>query len=288
MDCISDETRLTALIGSPVRQSLSPKIHNTAFAKMGLNYLYLSFDVKGHELTGTVEAMKKLNFRGFNVTMPHKQEIIEDLDDISQEAKLIGAVNTVVNEGGRLIGYNTDGRGYSQSLRAEGVSIKDKSFAIAGAGGAARSIAIQLALEGAKEIILLNRTMESGQRLGQIISNSIANVKVKVKPLQEEYIRLAINRADVLINSTPLGMEGMKDRSIIDGIDLLDPNLVVSDLIYNPSETKLLKEARAKGCKSLNGLGMLLGQAAIAFELWTGQSMPVGHIRETIKSSGGI
>ena len=279
---ITGETRLTGLIGRPIKQSFSPRIHNRAFEYLDLNYLYIPFDVDENNLKKTVEAMKTLNFAGFNITMPYKEAVMELLDGISQEAKIIGAVNTVVNEKGEFIGYNTDGKGYVQSLENEGVLIKDKTFVIVGAGGAARSVIVQLALEGAKQIILLNRTIKAGQNLVDIITNHLPNLNIEVGELGDENLERAVKKADVLVNSTPLGMYSMRDETIVKNEEILASNLVVSDLIYNPAKTKLLHQAQNRKCKTINGLGMLVGQAAIAFELWTGLPMPTDYIMKTV------
>ncbi|SNS81180.1 shikimate dehydrogenase [Anaerovirgula multivorans] len=279
---ITDETRLTGIIGTPIKQSFSPKIHNKAFGHLNLNYLYIPFDVQQQSLGKTVEAMKTLNFRGFNVTMPHKQEIMKHLDGISEEAKIIGAVNTVVNQQGNLIGYNTDGKGYTRSLKEEGVAINNKTFVIAGAGGAARSVAIQLALDGAKKIILLNRTLQKAHDIAELITKNISDAIIEVNTLENKNLVKALEEADVLVNSTPLGMYSAKDQSIIEDEEIIPAGLVVSDLIYNPAKTKLLQQAENRKCQTVNGLGMLIWQAAIAFELWTQVPMPVDYVKNAI------
>lgn len=279
---ITDETKLTGIIGTPIKQSFSPKIHNRAFQYLDLNYIYIPFDVVQQDLSKTVAAMKALKFRGFNVTMPYKQEIIGCLDEVSEDARIIGAVNTVVNQNGKLVGYNTDGRGYVQSLGDEGIHIQDRTFVIAGAGGAARSVAVQLALDGAKKITILNRTIEKAHDIAQLIGRNISDVSIEVNCLENKILEKAVEEADVLIHSTSLGMYSMRESSIIEDERILPSNLVVSDLIYNPAKTKLLQQAENRGCKTINGLGMLIGQAAIAFELWTEVAMPMDYIKNTV------
>lgn len=279
---ITDETKLIGIIGTPIKQSFSPKIHNRAFQYLNLNYIYIPFDVLQQDLPKAVEAMKSLSFRGFNVTMPHKREIMAYLDEVSEDARIIGAVNTVVNQNGKLVGYNTDGKGYVQSLEDEGIYVKDRTFVIAGAGGAARSVAVQLALDGAKKITILNRTIEKAHDIAQVIGKSIPNVHIEVNCLENKILAKTVEEADVLIHSTSLGMYSMRERSIIEDERILPSNLVVSDLIYNPAKTKLLQQAENRGCKTINGLGMLIGQAAIAFELWTEVAMPIGYIKSTV------
>lgn len=286
MPDINSNTRLTGLIGTPVSQSYSPFIHNIAFTTLKINYLYLPFDVSEEKLEESIQALKTLHFRGFNVTMPHKQTIMKYLDEISKEAELIGAVNTVVNEHGKLIGYNTDGLGYVWSLQQENVDLKDRTITLAGAGGAARSVAIQLALEGAKKLILLNRTVEKCHVIASIIRNYVPDIEVVVNKLTPDKLMEAVSESTLLINSTPLGMYSQKDKSIIDDVTILHNDLIVSDLIYNPHQTKLLMQAEDRHCKTVNGLGMLIGQAAAAFELWTGETMPVAHVKNRILENG--
>ncbi len=279
---VTDETKLTGIIGRPIKQSFSPKIHNGAFQYLNLNYIYIPFDVVQQDLSKTVEAMKVLKFRGFNVTMPHKREVMNYLDEVSENAKIIGAVNTVVNQNGKLVGHNTDGKGYVQSLEDEGIYVKEKTFVIAGAGGAARSVAVQLALDGAKKITILNRTIDKAHDIAQLIGMSIPNVHIEINCLENKTLAKAVEEADVLINTTSLGMYSMEEESIIGEEKVLPSNLVVSDLIYNPAKTKLLQQAESRGCKTINGLGMLIGQAAIAFELWTEVAMPIDYIKKTL------
>jgi len=277
---VSSGTKITALLGHPVKQSLSALMHNTGFEYLGLDYLYIPFDIEQKDLETTVAGLKALDFTGFNLTMPHKQEIIQYLDEVSEEAKLIGAVNTVVIKKGRLIGYNTDGKGYIASLEEEKVPLKNQKVVMVGAGGAAKSIAIQLAMEGAREIFLLNRTIGPAKEIADTIAENIRGCRVKFQEFTQNNLQKALEGANILINCTPLGMHSMKDSSIIEDESILRKELVVSDVIYNPCETKLLRQGKNRGCKTLNGLGMLIWQGAFAFKLWTGEDMPVEVVRE--------
>lgn len=275
---IDASTKLVGLIGSPIAQSISPRMHNLAFSFLGLNYVYLAFDVDNSNLEETIKAFRALNVKGFNVTMPNKKNVIEFLDEITPEAKLIGSVNTVLNQNGKLIGYNTDGKGYVRSLKEEGIDIEGLKVVIVGAGGATSSIAIQLALDGAKEIYIMNRTLSSAQTIASKIGENIPSCNAKAIKLNEDKLHEIIIGKDLLINSTPLGMSPNEDDCIISNPDILYPNLIVSDLIYKPRKTKLLKYAEIKGCKTINGIGMVLWQGAEAFRIWTGEDMPLDYI----------
>ena len=281
---ITSNTKLTALLGYPVKQSLSALMHNTAFGHLNLDYIYIPFDIEQKDLQTTVAGLKTLNFTGFNLTMPHKQEIIQYLDEISKEAKLIGAVNTVVKEKGRLIGYNTDGKGYIASLKEEKIPVKNQKVVMVGSGGAAKSIAIQLAMEGVEEILLLNRTIKPAEEIADTIIENISGCHVKAREFNQSNLQKVLEKANILINCTPLGMYSMKDSSIVEDERILRKDLVVSDLVYNPEETKLLRQGKNRGCKTINGLGMLIWQGALAFKVWTGEDMPVDVVREKMLS----
>lgn len=279
---ISGETRLLCLLGDPVSHSLSPKMHNAAFAYLGLNYAYLAFRSNEAELPSVVAGLRALNAKGFNVTMPNKKSIMALLDEVTPEARMIGSVNTVSNENGRLIGYNTDGKGFVRDLQENGVSIGGAKIVMAGAGGAARSVAIQLALDGAAEITILNRTVGKAIDICEVIGRNIPRCKVEASGLVESELIERISRADILINSTALGMHPDEEKSIISGPDFLRPSLIVADFIYKPRKTKLLQMAEQAGCKAINGLGMLLWQGAEAFKIWTGADMPVNIVKSTV------
>ena len=279
---ITGNTRLIGLIGSPVTHSLSPLMHNTAFKKLELDYAYLAFDVDTENLEDGVKAMKTLNASGFNVTMPIKESILPYLDELSREAKLIGAVNTVKNINGRLKGYNTDGMGYVKSLNEEGFEVGKKKFVLVGAGGAARSVAIQLAIESVREIVIFNRDRDKADEICQIIRENFHDVEVKTSELNDEFLRRELINADVFVNCTPLGMGPHEEKSVIEDPEFLREDLVVSDLVYHPIKTRLIKIAETKGCEIVTGIGMILWQGAYAFKIWTGEEMPMEAVRKAI------
>lgn len=282
---ISGKTKLTGLLGRPVSHSISPKIHNESFAKLGLDYAYLAFDVEDQDLGKVVEGLKAMNARGWNVTMPHKTAICEFLDKLSPAAKMAGAVNTVVNDNGVLTGHITDGTGYMMSLKDANIDIIGKKMTISGAGGAATAICIQAALDGVKEISIFNREDEFFERAKQTVKDINKQTDCVAKLFtfdNEEDLRREIAESAIFVNGTSVGMHGSEDMCVIPNSDMLHPELIVSDVIYKPAETKLLKMAKEKGCKIINGEGMLLFQGAKAFEIWTGEEMPVNYIKEIL------
>lgn len=280
---ITGHTRLTALLGSPVAHSISPMMHNEAFHLLGLDYVYLCFDVNESVLPKAVEGLKTCGIRGFNLTMPNKNKIVELLDDLSPAAKLIGAVNTVVNDGGCLTGYNTDGVGYMQAVKDAGYDIHGKTITVMGAGGAATAICAQAALDGVRKIhIFARETSRFWTRTQKLVENINATLPCeavlhenKNLPAQKD----AIAESALLLNATSVGMAPDIDHAIITDTSLYRPDLIVSDVIYNPQETRFLREAREAGCQTFNGMYMLLYQGAEAFRLWTGQEMPVAEIK---------
>lgn len=286
MGCINEitgHTRLTGLLGSPVAHSKSPLMHNEAFRLLRLDYVYLCFDVKEDSLKTAFEGLKKLNVAGFNCTMPDKTAICELLDDLSPAAKMIGAVNTVVNENGRYIGHNTDGIGYMQSVKDAGFDIKDETMTLLGAGGAASSIFVQAALDGVKKINLFSikdRFWEKAEKMVDMV-NSNTDCDAKLIELgNDDILNEAISNSKILTNATSLGMAPNTDNCIVKDFSVFNENLIVSDVIYNPMETKLLKIAKEHGCPTFNGIYMLLYQGAEAFKLFTGKDMPVEEIKK--------
>ncbi|OPL09351.1 MAG: shikimate dehydrogenase [delta proteobacterium ML8_F1] len=279
---ITGKTRLIGLLGSPIRHSVSPMMHNTAFEHLGLDYVYLVFEVDHDNLDDAVKAMKTLDVAGFNVTMPNKQKVIPLLDEITESARIIDAVNAVKNERGRLIGDNTDGKGFVMSLTDEGVAVKDKDFVIIGAGSAARSIGIQLALDGARSISIFNRSKEPASYLKEVIEKNIPSCDVQAYSLEMSLLKEVVHKADVLINATNVGMGQHQDKSVITEASVFHRDLVVADVIYSPPFTKTLQMADAAGCKTINGLGMIIGQGALAFKFWTGEDMPADLVKEVI------
>jgi shikimate dehydrogenase len=270
---------LTGLFGHPVGHSRSPRMHNAAFRECGLPYVYVAFDVLPEELAKAVESIKVLGMRGVNVTIPHKVEVMQYLDRITPEAEMIGAVNTIVNENGMLVGHNTDGSGYVRSLTEEtGISLPDSTVLILGAGGAARAVASAISYKGAREIVIANRTREKGDELAKRVSLSCTARSVSFDDLPS-----LIKQVHLLVNTTSVGMQPNIGETPVPP-DILHDGLVVSDLIYNPRETLLLKEARLRGAKVHGGLGMFVYQGAQAFKLWTGQEAPVEVMRRAAES----
>lgn len=280
---ITGHTRLTALLGSPVAHSISPLMHNEAFQLLDLDYTYLCFDVNEETLPAAVDGLKACGIRGFNLTMPNKNKIVELLDELSPAARLIGAVNTVVNDDGHLTGYNTDGVGYMQAVKDAGYDITGKTITIMGAGGAATAICAQAALDGVEKIHIFaretSRFWDRTQKLAENINSTLPCKAVLHENKDTAALAQAISESALLLNATSVGMAPNTEGTIIEDTSLYHPDLIVSDVIYNPRETRFLKEAREAGCRTFNGMYMLLYQGAEAFRLWTGKEMPVKEIK---------
>jgi shikimate dehydrogenase len=270
---ISTKTKLMGLLGHPLGHSLSPLMHNTAFESLSLDKLYIPIEVSPENLETVVKGMAKMNFEGFNVTIPHKIEIMKFLDDVDDYAKCIGAVNTVAVHEGRLKGYNTDGMGFLKSFEeSTGIKIDGKNVFILGSGGASRAISMTLAMNKSNKIYICNRTYEKALSLAEDITKQSGVDSVAVKHEYEE-MKKAIADCHVLINTTSVGMSPDIDSSPVER-ELLSPSLIVCDAVYNPRKTKLLKDAEEIGCKTVEGLKMLVYQGAAAFEIWTGVKAP--------------
>lgn len=280
---ITGHTRLTALLGSPVAHSISPLMHNEAFQLLDLDYTYLCFEVNEETLPAAVDGLKACGIRGFNLTMPNKNKIVELLDELSPAARLIGAVNTVVNDDGHLTGYNTDGIGYMQAVKDAGYDITGKTITIMGAGGAATAICAQAALDGVEKIHIFaretSRFWDRTQKLAENINSTLPCKAVLHENKDTAALAQAISESALLLNATSVGMAPNTEGTIIEDTSLYHPDLIVSDVIYNPRETRFLKEAREAGCRTFNGMYMLLYQGAEAFRLWTGKKMPVKEIK---------
>lgn len=283
---ISGKTKLTGFFAKPASHSLSPLMHNLAFSHWGIDAVYLAFEVDQTNLRQAVESIRTLDMLGVNVSMPNKTAVLAYLDQLSPEAELIGAVNTIVHQEQRLIGYNTDGMGFVRSVNETGHPIKNQKIVVLGAGGAAKAIVVQMALEGAQEITIYKRLNATFLPLKEYF------VKVSEKtgcPIRlhdyadESQLALDLSQANLLINATDIGMGSKKDQLPIADVKLLHSQLAVFDLIYSPSETRLIQEAKKMGIKAYNGLGMLIHQGAIAFELWIHREMPVQNIREQLE-----
>ena len=281
---ISGKTGLLGLIGTPVGHSGSPAMYNYCFEKLGLDYAYLAFDIKVEEVEKAIDAIKTFRMRGCNVTMPCKNEAVKYMDELSPAARIIGAVNTIVNEDGRLTGHITDGQGFVDNLRDHGVEIAGKKIIVCGGGGAAAAIQVQCALEGAREISVFNikdaffeRTLQTAEKIRQEKPECVVNV---YDIADNEKMREEIASSDILANATIVGMKPMDQESVVKDVTMFRPGLVVVDAVYNPKETKMLREAKAAGCTCIDGQGMLVWQGAEAFKLYTGQEMPVQEVKE--------
>jgi shikimate dehydrogenase len=260
---ITGKTRITGLYGYPVEHTLSPSMHNAAFEHLGIDYCYLPFSVHPDSLKNAVEAIRALNLAGVNITIPHKESVISYLDHVNEEALFIGAVNTIVNQERELTGYNTDGRGFMRSLLENNIIADNKKVLIVGAGGASRAIGYYLS-EKADKMYLFDIDKIKLEKLASDLSGIRGNIHVLKDTVD-------LSSFDLLINATPLGLKAT-DPVPLD-VSLLSPHQTVCDLIYK--KTPLLSLAAQKGCKTIDGLGMLLWQGVLAFELWTGASPPV-------------
>jgi shikimate dehydrogenase len=268
---ISGKTRVCAILGDPVQHSLSPVIHNAAFNELGLNLVYVAFNVGMTELKDAILGAKTLGIHGLNITMPHKHSVMNYLDKINMTAKNIGAVNTILNKNGILIGYNTDGAGAMLALKENGICTEEKKLVLLGAGGAAKAIAYQAAQE-VEELVILNRTVEKAKQLAKILHSF--NAKVIGKMLSNNVLYKELTTANILVNATSVGMYPDNNNSPVPS-DLLTSDLCVMDIIYNPLNTKLLNDAKYAGAKTITGVDMLIYQGAVAFEIWTKCTAPV-------------
>ena len=280
---VSGKTKICGLIGDPVEHSMSPAMQNPAFRELKLDYIYLPFRVKSSELAQAMAGMRALNIRGLNITVPHKVAVVQFLDELDPLAEKIGAVNTIVNDDGVLTGYNTDASGFLQALPEKGIEPRGKNVVILGAGGASRAISFILADSGAN-LLILNRVLELdwAAELARRLSATF-NKKVKALELKRENLAPALDKADMLVNATSVGMTPLVNETPVPA-DLLRPNLIVYDIVYNPMKTRLLREAEAVGASTIGGIDMLVWQGALAFEKWTGQKAPIELMkREAVK-----
>ena len=269
---INARTRLCVLLGNPVEHSVSPQIHNSAFRTLGLNYVYLAFSVL--DLEGAVRGIRAFGIRGASITIPYKEKIIPYLDQLDELAEKIGAVNTVVNEQGKLLGYNTDGEAVYQALKDYGINLEASRVIILGAGGACRSIAFTLASKSPKSrLLIFNRTFSRAKALAEEIKEK-TRAEIQALAWEEEPLKKELSRAQLLINATSVGMYPEIEQSPIPA-QWLHSRLWVFDIVYNPLETQLLKQAKKIGAKTIAGLEMLVRQAGEQFRLWTGKAPPL-------------
>jgi shikimate dehydrogenase len=275
---ISGKTKIFGIFGYPVEHTFSPGMHNSAFKELGMDACYVPFAVSPGRLGDAVKAIVPLGLCGLNVTVPHKENVLAYLDELSEEARLIGAVNTIEVREGRLIGHNTDGRGFLRSLHKDaGFDPRGKSILFIGSGGAARAVGFSLALAGTKKIMFRDVDARKAGALAQDIRNKTG---ADAASISEDLLAASAAEADCLINATPLGLKKTDPLPI--GKDIVRKNHLVCDLVYNPPETALLKAAKARGAKRLSGLGMLLYQGVIAFEIWTSGKAPVPVMKKAL------
>ncbi len=275
---ISGKTSIYGIFGHPVEHTFSPGMHNAAFARIGLDGCYVPFAVRPDELGKAMKAIVPLGLCGLNITVPHKEKVIPFLDELTDDARLINAVNTIEVKDRKLIGHNTDGKGFLRSLREEtGFRPKGKTFLVVGSGGAARAVCFSLALAGAGGIQLYDIDHGKAEKLGRDIGSATAT---RVTVLDASDLRTLAQNADCIINATPLGLKKSDPMPL--SRDLIRKDQMVCDLVYNPPDTRLLRTARSRGAKTLSGIGMLLYQGVVAFEIWTGKKAPVSVMKKAL------
>lgn len=282
---LTGHTELIGLMAYPIRHSSSPAMHNEAFAYLGLDYAYLAFEVDNSTLEDAVKGIRALKLVGSNVSMPNKTVVGQYLDELSPAAKLCGAVNTIVNDNGKLIGHITDGIGYMQSLKDYDIDVIGKKMTIAGAGGAATAIEIQAALDGVKEISIFNVKDQFWANAEETVKkiNENTNCKAQLFDLDDkEALRREIADSYLLANATGVGMKPLEGQTWLPDTSYLRKDLIVTDTVYSPVKTKFLEMAEEVGCKRMNGFGMMLFQGAAGFKMWTGQDMPIEHMKEVL------
>lgn len=272
------KTRVLGVFGHPVAHSLSPIIQNAAIEALGIDYIYVPFHVLPKDLEKAVQGIRALNIAGVNVTIPHKENIIAYLDEMSERSMRIHSVNTVINRDGRLFGDTTDGAGFLQSAQAEWGRLDGKRVLLLGAGGSAKAVSFALAEIGCK-IVIANRTVERARELAEGLNAVFGRDVARASGMQNKVLADEVKCADLLVNTTSVGMSPDIDSTPIPG-ELLHSNLLVYDLVYNPSTTVLVRQARERGARALNGLGMLVHQGALSLEIWTGRHAPVNVMEE--------
>jgi len=281
---VSYQAELVGVFGSPVAENPTGLMQEAAFAALGLNFRYLTIEVREPDLAAAMAGMRAMNFRGINCTIPHKVAVLRYLDQVAPDAALMAAVNTVRREGDRLIGENTDGKGFLRALREADINPKGKEITLLGAGGAARAVGVELALAGARSITLVNRTVERAEPLLRLLT---AKTPATVEFVHWTKPYAVAASCDLLINATSIGLH--PDTAALPDVDFdsIRSGLVVCDVIPNPPDTRFLQESRHRGATTLDGLGMLVYQGAVAFEMWTGQPAPVAVMHRALAEAFG-
>ncbi len=274
---VSGKTQVYGVIGDPIEHSMSPAMHNAAFERLGLDCVYVAFNVKPDMLAKAMRGVRGLGIRGLNLTMPHKTAVFAYLDEVDEIARFLGSVNTISNEDGRLKGFSTDGVGAVKALRENGVGLSGKRLLLLGAGGAARAIAYALAKE-VKQLVILNRTEEKTKALAEVLTAKF-NSRVVGGSLSPLNVQKNLLEADVLVNATSVGMHPKEGETLVKP-DWLRQNIAVMDVVYNPVETRLARDAKKAGAKVVSGVEMLIHQGAASFEIWTGRPAPVDAMRK--------
>lgn len=275
-------TDIYGIFGHPVKHSLSPDMHNSAFNTLGLNSVYVAFDIDPESIEEATRAIRVMGIRGINITIPHKQTIIPYLDEVSPDAKLTGAVNTVKNENGRLLGYNTDVGGFLRAIREDlDFSPEGNTLFLIGAGGAARAVLSAFCMNGGAVVYITDIIKDKALELANQFKANFQNITIETVELDNQnLIEQKFEEADILVNASPAGMDGVGSLDI--PLTSLNKNAVVYDLVYKPPDTNLLKEAKQLGHKASGGLSMLLYQGAESFEIWTGENAPVEIMKKAL------
>ncbi len=281
---ITGKTSLVGLIGWPVTHSLSPRMHNAAFAELGLDWAYVPLSVRPGDVEQALKGLAALNFKGTNVTVPHKQAVMRYIDELSDAARITGAVNTVHLRDGKFFGYNTDAMGFLNSLKEANCDPKGMRIAVLGAGGAARAVVFALVRAGANSIIVLNRTAERAAFLVDDLAAAFPGSSLRFEALTPEALAVLDEKVDLVINSTSVGMHPNIEDSPWPVEVPMSAKIIYCDLVYNPLETVFLSCARAAGAATIDGLGMLVHQGALAFEKWTGHTAPIEIMRQACLS----
>lgn len=279
--CVKGTTTVVGVIGWPVAHSLSPPMHNAAFAHLGLDWVYVAFPVTPEDVGRAIEGVRGLGIAGINVTIPHKAAVVPYLDEIDQTVADLGVANTIHNAAGVLKGYNTDGPGLLRSLAESGCEVMGRRVALIGAGGAARAVATAVGRAGAASLAILNRTVAKAEELAATVQR-LTGLQTVALPLNSRQAQEAVEAAEIVVDSTSVGMHPHSDVPPVIPAEWFHSGQVVCDLTYNPRDTVLLKAARSRGAVTVDGTGMLVHQGAIAFEIWTGQPAPVEVMRRAL------